>query len=62
MSEYSVCFRNGMSGNCNPLCEDFLDGDCDSPEMFEIEDIISELEPDDVIAVFKYYPDIDGFR
>lgn len=30
MSEHSVCFKNGMSGNCNMDCSQFEDGDCEN--------------------------------
>ena len=30
MSQYSVCFINGQSGNCDEDCSDFIDGECDA--------------------------------
>ena len=36
MSEYSVCFQTGMSGNCGVECEDFQAGLCEHAEPIDI--------------------------
>lgn len=57
MSEYSLCFINGQSGNCNSDCEQFQDGKCDvgveiAYEAFayytpdEIEELINDMYND----------------
>ena len=38
MSIHGVCFDNGMSGKCNTDCEQYLEGNCDAADEFDLSD------------------------
>ena len=45
VSIHGICFDNGMSGNCNHFCEQFLDGDCDVGDTI-VENMLNESSPE----------------
>lgn len=42
MSTHGICFDNGMSGNCNSECEEYLAGNCDAHAEFVSDDMTVE--------------------
>lgn len=58
MSEYSICFRNGNRGACNPDCEQFQSLECESPD-FEPEDVIESLGQEEAIEIMVSYSDLN---
>lgn len=67
MSVHGTCFDNGMSGNCNETCQDFLDGLCNEGANIidELSDIKINYLYEDQEEMFKaicmilLYPDLD---
>lgn len=47
VSIHGICFDNGMSGNCNHMCEQFLDGDCGVGDTI-VENMLDESSPEEV--------------
>jgi len=51
MSMHGVCFNNGMSGNCNIECSDYLKGECGASS-----EMIPSLFGDDLKYHYSIYP------
>ena len=54
----STCFAVGISGNCGVDCDQFTDGNCESPE-FELDEILDTHGEEEGIAIADRYGEFE---
>ena len=57
MNEYSICFKNGMSGNCDIDCEQFISSNCDSAYDV-VHKYDNSLSDEDIDLINDLYPGV----